>query len=451
MIHDDFAERFERQFPHRVGGRVLVALSGGADSVALLHLLRGPDLDLTLEAAHVHHLVRRREADEDAAFCEALCLELDIPFHLLRLDPDTAPAEGLEAAWRRARYRALDDLRRRRELDAVATGHHRDDVAEGVLMQLLRGGGPRALAGIASETPDGVLRPLLSWTRAEIVEWLRDNRIDWREDSSNTDLNHLRNRVRHVLLPSLRLASPKIDTHLVDLAGRLADDEEFFASELRDRDLWIEPWSADGGVRAARIRAMPRPIRARWLHAQARRSEIGRVSRRQLELFHQLVETGRPRGVALAGRWRLLTARRRLWLEPPETPPAWELELEPGGRFQLPIPGMEVLVGSTSEDDASTEDSSSVEGGVWRWEATPGRTLMMRSPAADDVVHGPSGGVRLSKVLAKQLPRHLRRAWPVFCENGTITWIPGVWQASERGSLPVEVVAHGGPAGGVQR
>jgi tRNA(Ile)-lysidine synthetase-like protein len=148
MSLEDFPRHFADRFPELVGGRLLVALSGGPDSVALLHLLADPSLGLELEAAHVHHLARRAEADRDAEFCRALCERRGVPFHLLRLAPEPAPREGREAAWRRRRYRALLEVVAQRSLDAVATAHHRDDVAEGVIMQLLRGAGPRALAGI---------------------------------------------------------------------------------------------------------------------------------------------------------------------------------------------------------------------------------------------------------------------------------------------------------------
>jgi len=442
MRHVDFAERFERRFPHWVGGRLLVAVSGGADSVALLHLLRHPDLHLTLEVAHVHHQSRGGEADADADFCRRISSDLDLRFHLLRIDPVTSPAEGREAAWRKARYRALLDLRSRRGLGAVATGHHRDDVAEGVLTQLLRGGGTRALAGIAAETPGLVIRPLLEWTRAEIVAWLRDRGIEWREDSSNRDRRHLRNAVRHDLLPQLRTVSPSIESHLVALSRQLAEDDSYFADRLATLDLWIQPWRPDGGVPLAEIRGLPAPLRTRWLHAQAKLSGVGRVSRSQLELFESLVSSGNPRAVTLAGRWRLVLARSQLWLEPPETPPTYSIGLAPGTIAQLPIPGMEVRC---AVPEVSAADH------IWSWSATDPETLVVRSPAPGDVVPDGAGPVRLSSMLAKHLPRHLRRRWPVFCENDTITWIPGVWQASVCGDLPVEVVTHGRSAGRVYR
>jgi len=442
MPLNHFAELFSEQFPHLTGRRILVALSGGPDSVALLHLLRSPPLDLTLEAVHVHHAIRGTEADDDARFCERLCDRLLIPFHLVHLDPETGRSEGREANWRRGRYRALIATKLDRDLVAIATGHHRDDVTEGTLMQLLRGGGPRAMAGIASETPAGVIRPLLRWTRRQIVDWLRDQNHEWREDSSNLDLEHLRNRVRHVILPELRKVSPGIDNHLVALAGALAADEEYFAHELRRLGLWIDPWIADGGVPLAAIKDLARPIRNRWLHAQAAAVGIIRVSRRQLELADGMLDTGTPRAVTLASRWRFRIARQRLWLEPPNSMAPYSLILETEGTASLPLPGWQIRATLDPHPSADT---------TWHNFLSTGAEITVRSPAPGDCVAGPGRTIKVSKLLAKHLPRHLRRAWPVCCEDDTIVWIPGIWQGSVTGNLLVEVMTHGRATGSLHR
>ncbi len=442
MPASDFAERFVTRFPHLRGQRILVALSGGPDSVALLHLLRDPALGLRLQVAHVHHQVRGTEADADAAFCESLCHELQLPLHLVHLDPESPRPEGREAAWRRQRYRALLDLKDSLEMAAVATGHHRDDVAEGVLLQLLRGAGPRAMAGIAAETPDGVVRPLLEWRRDEILEWLEQGQHRWREDSSNLDLGHLRNRVRHVILPDLRAISPEIDSHLVALARALALDELHFVHELQSAALWIDPWRADGGVSHASLRDFDEPLRGRWLHAQAARIGIPRVSRRQQALVEQLVRHGIPRAVTLGGRWRLRLARGRLWLEPPNAPPPFAFDLEPGTTVQLPLPGWWIRVRRDAKPDGAA---------AWHARLPDSGRLSVRSPISEDQIDLAGGPVKLSKLLSKHLPRHLRRSWPVFCESDTITWIPGIWHGPGTGDLVVEVLIDGGAAGGLHR
>jgi tRNA(Ile)-lysidine synthase len=438
-----FAGHFLATFPDMVGQKVLVALSGGPDSVALLHLLRADELELQVGAAHVHHGIRGEEADRDASFCEVLCAELEIPYHLRRIDPNGPLTSGREGTWRRLRYQALLEVKGSFGFAAVATGHHRDDVAEGALVQLLRGGGPRALAGIASATEHGVIRPLLPWTRREIRAWLEARGIGWRNDSSNTDLDLLRNRVRLRLLPELEAASPAFRKHLVHLTETLAADEAHLAAELAAVAPWIDPWEPAGGVLVDAIREMSASLRSRWLHAQAARIGIERVTRRQTALFGELLENGRPRAVTLGGRWRLRLARGRLWLEPPTPAAVFSHRLEIGRIIDLPLPGWSVRLRSGGDPVVDTR---------WSCNAPVGPRLEVRSPAPDDLVATDGGIVRISTLVSRRLPRHLRSIWPVFCEDDRIYWIPGVWQdpsiTGRKGHL-VEVMRREQTAGRV--
>ena len=419
MALETFSEHFLATFPELVGQRVLTALSGGPDSVALLHLLCRDDLALILEAAHVHHGVRGEEADCDASFCEALCAGLGIPFHLLRIDGRAPHVSGREGTWRHLRYRALLGLKEAHDFSAVATGHHRDDIAEGVLVQLLRGGGPRALSGIEASTTDGIIRPLLSWSREEIRSWLDTRCVAWRQDSSNSDLGLLRNRVRLDLMPGLESASPSIRSHLVYLARTLAADEKFIVGELGAKARWIDPWDPQGGIPVATIHAMPPPLRTRWLHAQTSRIGLERVTRRQSALFGEMIEEGDPKAVTLGGRWRLRLARGHLWLESPTTIDGFDNPIAVGDTVQLPIPGWQVRMGSTAAPSAEVR---------WSWYSPSNARLRVRSVNSNDRIGVDSSGPRVAKILARRLPRHLRSIWPVFCEDDRIYWIPGVWQ-----------------------
>ena len=414
-----FSEHFLSTFPKLVGQQVLIALSGGPDSVALLHLLRQDDLALHLEAAYVHHGVRGAEADRDASFCEELCADFGIPYHLLQIEGRAHLTSGREGTWRRLRYRALLGLKQASGLDAIATGHHRDDVAEGVLVQLLRGGGPRALSGIEASTTDGIIRPLLPWSRAEIRSWLDERDIAWRQDSSNSDLELLRNRVRLDLLPGLESVSPSIRKHLAHLARTLAADEKFVSGELAGRARWIDPWDPQGGVPVVSIQAMPSPLRTRWLHAQTARIGVERVTRRQTALFGEMIEDGHPRAVTLGGRWRLRLARGHLWLEPPTIIEGFDNPIAVGETLSLPIPGWQVRMGSTAAPPPEVR---------WSWYSPSDARLRVRSVDSNDRIGADRSGPRAAKILARRLPRHLRSIWPLFCEDDRIYWIPGVWQ-----------------------
>lgn len=428
-----FVAHFKRTFPNLVGGSVLVALSGGRDSVALLHLLRNPALDLSLSAAHVHHGLRGTEADADAEFCLGLCRDLEIPAEFLRLpDDDETPATG-EAAWRRRRYRALLGQAAALDADAVATAHHRDDIAEGVLLQLLRGAGPRAMAGIETRTRNGVIRPLLPWNRCEITAWLEHRKIAWREDGSNRDIKRLRNRVRHQVLPYLENDVPELPNHLVNLAAALAEAETFMANELKARATFVDPWDPRGGVVLSTLKELPRALRTRWLQSQALQLGVGASTRRQLELFNDLLDEATPRSVTLGGRWRLRRARGRLWAEPPEPPTGIESDLADGDQISLGLPGWTVR---------STTGEAPHPQAVWQWRPSSDSSAVHIRPAADDDrLSTPTGAPRrVRDLLAETLPRHLRPAWPLFCEDDMIHWIPGVWQHSKPGDPSDRVV-----------
>ncbi len=421
MDLSDFPGFFLSRFPDLVGHRVLVALSGGPDSVALLHLLRDPTLRLKLEAAHVHHQVRGDEADRDATFCRDLCQALGIPFHLERVSPPPHPDEGREGVWRRLRYEALKGIAGRIGADAIATAHQRDDVAEGVLVQLLRGAGPRALAGIAERTPDNVIRPLLPWGRGDILRWLFEREIPWREDSSNRSEEHLRNVVRNRLLPALEEVSPAIRKHLVQLAGALAADEAYLGSRLHGSDLWIDPWDPDGGVPVERIAVLHPALRVRWLHAQVARAGLGRATQRQAKALGQLLDSEGAGAVTLAGRWVLHAVRGRLWLEPPVLPGPYSVTISPGEEVALPLPGWSIRIReATAPEDPSAR---------WRHRVPRAVPVTVRSPKPDDTVTDKRGPHRLSRLLAARLPRHLRRSWPLVTVGDTIVWVPGVWES----------------------
>ena len=229
------------------GMRLAVALSGGADSVALLRALaaRREELGLVLHAAHLHHGLRGAEADGDLEFCRELASKLDVPFHEARLDTAAAakadpasskPAETIEEAARRLRYSWFRELLSKVPLDAIATAHTLDDQAETVLAKFLRGAWTEGLAGISPKLETaGVVRPLLAVTRAEIEAYLRELGQDWREDTSNRHLSFTRNRIRHELLPLLEGWNPRLREHLAQMAELARDEEAWWQAELERR------------------------------------------------------------------------------------------------------------------------------------------------------------------------------------------------------------------------
>lgn len=214
---------------------VLVGVSGGADSVALLLLLH--DLTAgdgtTLAVAHLDHGLRPEAGPSEAAFVLDLARQMDLPCHVRRADVAAdakTHGQGIEAAGRQNRYQFFNDLRRTAGYDLIALGHHSDDNAEQVLLNLLRGSGPHGLAGIAPRRRDGIVRPLIRLRHAELTAYLDARGIPYLNDPSNSDLHHPRNRIRHELLPHLAKAyNPRVVPALNRLADILREEQDWMA------------------------------------------------------------------------------------------------------------------------------------------------------------------------------------------------------------------------------
>jgi tRNA(Ile)-lysidine synthase len=215
------------------GQRVGVAVSGGADSVCLLHVLveLAPRWDLRLSVLHLDHRLRGAESRQDAAFVRELAGRLELPFTLREADIAGAP-ENLEEAARNARLAFFREVLASGDAERIALGHTASDQAETVLFRFLRGAGTAGLAGIRPVTGEGIVRPLIDVTRAEVVEYLRRREIPWREDSSNSSRQFARNRIRLDLLPQLeREWNPRIRETLANTADWALEEEAYWEAE----------------------------------------------------------------------------------------------------------------------------------------------------------------------------------------------------------------------------
>lgn len=217
----------------KAGDRVLVGVSGGADSVCLLHVLKTlqKEWKIQLEAVHVHHGIRGDAAERDVDFVRGLCKQWEIPFTLERVSaPEIAEAEkvSLETAGRLARYRCFHEICERRECGKIATAHNQNDQAETILMRVLRGAGIDGLAGIRYVRADGVIRPLLDVTRAEIEAYCRENNLNYCTDGTNLENDYTRNKIRNKLLPLLQEEfNENILGALVNLSRNMEEDGTF--------------------------------------------------------------------------------------------------------------------------------------------------------------------------------------------------------------------------------
>lgn len=210
---------------------ILVALSGGADSVCLLSILKqlAPQYSLSLMAAHVNHGLRGEEANEDEEFVRALCKQWQIPLFVKQLDVAAYAKEmhmSIEQAGRKVRYDYFEELCAQNDTMKVATAHHKNDQAETVMMHVLRGAGLAGLAGIPYERKN-VIRPLLALSREEVMIYLTENGLEHREDKSNQSMEYQRNRVRLSLMPILKEYNPNVVDTLATNARFLQQDKYF--------------------------------------------------------------------------------------------------------------------------------------------------------------------------------------------------------------------------------
>ncbi len=290
------------------GERVCVAVSGGADSTALLLALieanRAKEgLGAVLSAVHVHHGLRGADADADESFVRDLCARFEVPLIVERVDVaarESEKREGLEEAARQLRYGVF--WRLMGDVDTLATAHTLDDQAETVVMKLLRGAWTEGIGGIAPaiERPmfsdvklagqlagrRRIVRPMLRVRRAEVEAFLRERGQTWRDDATNRDLSLTRNRVRHELMPVLRTFNPAIDATLARLADIARDEEAFWKAEVARvlPQVLLPGRPVRGGGRAVstvsgntscaieveRLRPMPPALRRRVVRETAR-------------------------------------------------------------------------------------------------------------------------------------------------------------------------------------
>ena len=219
------------------GQRISVACSGGPDSTALLLILHelSPRLGFVVSVCHFNHRLRGDESDEDSRFVQHLAERLRMPFHIQQADVHNFARmahANLEGKARELRYGFFLSLVRAAQADRIAVGHTADDQAETVVQRLLRGAGTKGLGGIYPVVENQIIRPLIEVRRHDLLDWLKARQQPWREDASNLDLRHTRNRIRHQLLPLLSEFNPRIVETLAGTAEIARDEEAFWQAFL---------------------------------------------------------------------------------------------------------------------------------------------------------------------------------------------------------------------------
>jgi len=307
--------------------RAVVAVSGGGDSVALVHLLArlAPKRRPELVVAHLDHGLRRGAA-ADGRWVEKLAGRLKLPFVSERQDVSEAKRRGesLEEAARRVRRAFLIAAAESVEADAIVTGHTMDDQAETILMRLARGAGPTAWTAMAERGPGPFVKPLLGAERADLRGWLKKRRIAFRSDPSNRDLAFDRNRVRLLVLPVLaRALNPAAARHLVEAALRFREDAAFLDDLARTRfDALAERRGASFVMDAVAFALLPHPVAGRV--ARLALHEAGcdprRVSSRHVDAVLGLATAETGASLDLPGRIEAVRLRRLVEFRPCASP-----------------------------------------------------------------------------------------------------------------------------------
>jgi tRNA(Ile)-lysidine synthase len=432
------------------GQRVAVACSGGADSVALFHVLveLRERLGIVLSVAHFHHQIRGAEADADKKFVEELAIRFKLEFHAgLGNVPEEAAAKkiSIETAARELRHQWFAQLIKQDKADKIATAHTLDDQAETVLMRVLRGTGARGLAGIApAQKAKQLVRPLLTISRSEIEACLREKGQGWREDSSNQDLGHTRNRVRHTLLPLLeRDFNPAIRRTLADLAEVAYAEDEYWNHELSlllprlvhegkpSRSGRSSSGEAEGilALDSKALRSLSLAVQRQVIRETAKRLGIS-LEFKHIQQFIALAEHGKSgtRLVLPDGLWAIRTEREIQFSRNVQTSPEDYC-------YSLPIPG-EVSVPEVGITLRARLISDGKQKGLGYNTATLlnasllGRTLTVRNWRAGDRFF-PGHRQSPKKVkellqpgrLGQELSAAQRKAWPVIESAGQIVWM----------------------------
>lgn len=273
---------------------VVVGVSGGADSMALLHVLHTwRDHALRVIAVHIHHGLRGEEADRDEALVRSYCAENGIDCVVERADVRALAEEwnvGTEEAGRRVRYDAFERIRTDKNADVIATAHNADDAAETVLMHILRGCGVGGLCGIPAKR-GRIVRPLLDCSRAEIETYCAENGVPYIVDSTNADPTYTRNRVRHQLLPLLREMNPSVTSALARLRTSAVQDETFFAA-LAERAL-ADAHLEDGSLSRTAFLQQEKSVRVRMWKTLLLQSGCESYSERHIDALEAALSADR--------------------------------------------------------------------------------------------------------------------------------------------------------------
>lgn len=426
------------------GDTLIIGFSGGADSTALLHLLHDlPGYELKLIAAHLNHSLRGKASDLDELFCRQTAQKLGILFESSCTDVKKRAEErglNLEDAGRQFRRDFFEKISKKYNANTIVLAQHADDQAETVLMRLLRGSGATGLSGMEYRNQYGYIRPLLDISRKEIVSWLVNEGIPWREDESNNDTAFLRNRIRHELLPLLETYNPNIRQTLLTTAEILAAEDTLLHSKTRLAVDSLFRTSADGmQCNVKELLSYPLPMIRRIIrHAYEQTAEtLHGFGWKHLKNCLQLCHSGHPNTfISLPNNVHFRKTYDHLCISQTTTelPLQEERIIEGPGMYNL-WDGITVTI--TEETACHTIKPLSN-----RLNINP-ETIQfpwnVRTVRAGDRIqpYGMTGHAKVKDIFINaKIPAQNRKRIPLFFCNNVLFWVSGVRYSSKCAITP---------------
>lgn len=399
--------------PLYLPGKLLVGLSGGADSVALLHMLHQGGAQIS--AVHVNHGLRGEASDGDEAFVRRLCTDMRVRLYVYRAIPPENPGEG----WaRQARYAFFRQAMAESGADALVLAHHRDDQAETLLLHLLRGAGLNGLTGMAADTTvDGlrILRPLLGISREELRACLTDIGQPWREDASNADTKYLRNAVRLDLLPLMEQLAPGAAQRMAQTASLLREDEDALHALTAD---FLRQHGAGVALPLDALQAQPTGLQRRilraWWGQNAPSGKERSLSAAQTGRLLSLVQAPTGAKCNLPGGWHAYRGWTHLHL----CPPGEEKSLAETAAADSPLMTVETFTGEMGDGQTCQAIPR-----AWLTECT------VRSRREGDFIRpfGMAGKQSLQDYLTnRHVDAPFRCIVPLLCRGSEVLLVGGV-------------------------
>jgi tRNA(Ile)-lysidine synthase len=449
-IYSRWLKEVKRQGFFHAGQRVGVAVSGGPDSVLLLHFLKdaASELGVTLLVVHFNHHLRGAESDADEQFVRSLADSMGIAYLGGQADVARAAREkkrNLEATARELRYRFFLSLVDQGRLELVATAHTANDQAETVLMRLLRGAGTRGLSGIYPVLEGKVARPFLDLTRAEIMREIEARKLEYRLDSTNLDARLRRNKVRRELLPFLeREFNPGIIPLLKGHADRARDEEAFLEQQALERS---RPWRLrEGAEEKISVRALEGFAPAIQRRVLRQMLQSARPGLRALAYSHieELLRfaLGAQSGRSLPMPGETIARKEFDWLVLGPQPissgsDAYAYPIDVPGEAAVPLLGVTFVL-KIVEPPGRAGEYNQIAGSAMDAEKLP-RRLVLRNWRAGDH-YWPSGSRKLRKLKElfrqRKIPRSRRKLWPVLECGEQIVWVRGFPPAVSAAATP---------------